>query len=243
MSHKRFIVAADNHGGLVSHLAKKVLLAFCETWKPSYRIHLGDLWDFSPLRRGASQEEKAFGIADDYVEGLNFLDEYKPNFLTLGNHDDRIYQYATHCADGMLRERCEELVVASEKEFKRRKIIYCEYKVTKFLRLPEGGPKLIHGFRSTVSPAKAHYDNWGECLHGHCHTKDEHTARHVEGGKAFSVACMADLDKLTYSDRQPAKLGHRNGFLYGIINTKTGDWTAWQVTKENGIWISPQGIL
>lgn len=85
MSHKRFIVAADNHGGLVSHSSKKVLLAFCETWKPSYRIHLGDLWDFSSLRRGASQEEKAFGIADDYVEGLNFLDEYKPNFLTLGN--------------------------------------------------------------------------------------------------------------------------------------------------------------
>ena len=167
MSYKKFIVATDNHGGLVSKEAMKVLLAFCDSWKPAYRIHLGDLWDFSPLRRGASQEEKAYGISDDYVEGLNFLDQYKPNFLTLGNHDDRIYQYAQHCADGMLRERCEELVIASEKEFKRRKITFCEYKVTKYLRMPEGGPKLIHGFRSTVSPAKAHFDNWGECLHGH----------------------------------------------------------------------------
>jgi predicted MPP superfamily phosphohydrolase len=243
MNYKKFIVATDNHGGLVSKDAMRVLLAFCDSWKPSYRIHLGDLWDFSPLRRGASQEEKAYGISDDYVEGLNFLDEYKPQFLTLGNHDDRIYQYAQHCADGMLRERCEELVMASEKEFKRRKITFCEYNVTKFLRMPEGGPKLIHGFRSTVSPAKAHFDNWGSCLHGHCHTVDEHTARHIDGGKAYSIGCMADLDQLSYSDRQPAKLGHRNGFLYGIINTKTGDWKAWQVTKENGIWISPQGIL
>jgi hypothetical protein len=243
MSYKKFIVATDNHGGLVSKDAMRVLLAFCDSWKPAYRIHLGDLWDFSPLRRGASQEEKAYGISDDYVEGLNFLDEYKPQFLTLGNHDDRIYQYAQHCSDGMLRERCEELVLASEKEFKRRKITFCEYKVTKFLRMPEGGPKLIHGFRSTVSPAKAHFDNWGSCLHGHCHTVDEHTARHIDGGKAYSIGCMADLDQLSYSDRQPAKLGHRNGFLYGIINTKTGDWKAWQVTKENGVWISPQGIL
>jgi hypothetical protein len=243
MSYKKFIVATDNHGGLVCHEAKKVLLAFCETWKPNYRIHLGDLWDFSPLRRGASQEEKAHGIADDFIEGLKFLDDYKPNYLTLGNHDDRIYQYATHCADGMLRERCEELVIASEKEFKRRKITFCEYKVTQYLRLPEGGPKLIHGFRSTVSPARAHYDNWGSCLHGHCHTVDEHTARHIDGGKAYSVGCMADLNQLSYSDRQPAKLGHRNGFLYGIINTKTGDWKAWQVSKENEVWISPQGML
>jgi hypothetical protein len=54
---------------------------------------------------------------------------------------------------------------------------------------------------------------------------------------------MADLNQLLYSDRQPAKLGHRNGFLYGIINTKTGDWKAWQVSKENEVWISPQGVL
>ncbi len=241
--YKKFLVATDNHGSLVCHNARKVLLDFAATWQPHYRIHLGDLWDFSPLRRGASQEEKADGISDDFIQGLEFLDDFKPNFLTLGNHDDRIYQHATHCGDGILRERCEELVQAAEQQFRRRKITFCEYKVTKYLQMPEGGPKLIHGFRSTAYPAKAHYDNWGECLHGHCHTKDEYTARHIDGGKAFSIGCMADLNKLSYSDRQPAKLGHRNGFLYGIINIRTGRWEGWQVTKEHGDWISPQGIL
>ena len=240
---KRFLVAADNHGSLVCNASIAKLMGFARTWKPDYRIHLGDVWDFSPLRRGASQEEKAAGIADDFIAGLRFLDDFRPNFLTLGNHDDRIYQHATHCADGILRERCEELVQASEREFRKRKITFCEYKVNKFLRMPEGGPKLIHGFRSTVYPAKAHHDNWGACLHGHCHTADEYTARHVDGGKSFSVGCLADLSLLTYSDRQPAKLGHRNGFLYGIINTKTGDWNAWQVTEQNGEWISPHGTL
>lgn len=241
--YKKFLVATDNHGSLVCNDAMRVLLSFAESWQPHYRIHLGDLWDFSPLRRGASQEEKADGISDDFMAGIEFLDAFKPNYLTLGNHDDRIYQHATHRGDGILRERCEELVQQAEQQFKRRKITFCEYKVSCYLRMPEGGPKLIHGFRSTTYPAKAHHENWGECLHGHCHTKDEYTARHIDGGKTFSVGCMADLSKLTYSDRQPAKLGHRNGFLYGIINVKTGRWEAWQVTKEHGDWISPQGIL
>lgn len=240
---KRFIVGTDPHGSLVCDEAVKKLLDFDATWKADYRIHLGDAWDFSPLRRGASQEEKAEGISEDFTAGLIFLDQFKPHFLTLGNHDDRVFQHATHCADGILRERCEELCVAIEREFKKRKTAWCEYKVGKYLMMPEGGPKLIHGFRSTMYPAKAHYENWGECLHGHCHTADEYTARHISGGKAFSVPCLADLNKLTYSDRQPAKLGHRNGFLYGIINQKTGAWDAWQVTKIKGDWFSPHGPL
>jgi len=240
---KKFIVAADPHGSLVCDEAVSKLLGFNETWKADYRIHLGDAWDFSPLRKGASQEEKAEGIAADFTAGLRFLDQFKPHFLTLGNHDDRVFQHATHCADGILRERCEELCQAIEREFKKRKITWCEYKVNKFLRMPEGGPKLIHGFRSTVYPAKAHHDNWGECLHGHCHTDDSYSARHVDGGKTFSVAALADLSKLTYSDRQPAKLGHRNGFLYGIINVKTGAWNSWPVIKQNEDWISSHGAL
>ena len=243
MSFKKFLVCGDNHGGLVSKEAVNKLLAFKKTWKPDHIIHLGDVWDFAPLRNGASQEEKADGIKEDYAAGLEFLDNLKPTHLTLGNHDDRIYQLADKCRDGILREACSALVDRTEEELRKRRILFTPYKVRAFLRMPEGGPKLIHGFRSTLYPAKAHHDNWGECLHGHCHTSDSHTARHVDGGKSFSVACLADLDKLTYSDRQPAKLGHRNGWLYGIIHTKTGRWNAWPVVKEDGHWISPQGIL
>lgn len=240
---KRFLVAADNHGGLVDEEATRKFLDFADTWKPHHRIHLGDLWDFSPLRRGASQEDKADGIADDYIAGLDFLDRFKPNFLTLGNHDDRIWQGAAHSADGIMRERCAELADKSEAEFRKRKITWCAYHVGKYLQMPEGGPKLIHGFRSTLYPARAHHDNWGACLHGHVHKPDEYVARHIDGSMAFSVGCLANLDKLSYADRTPAKLGWRNGWLYGIINSKTGAWHAWHVKKEEGVWISPQGQL
>ena len=243
MSWKKFVVCGDSHGGLVCEKAKKKFLDFVASWKPAYRIHLGDLWDFSPLRRGASQEDKADGIAEDYSAGLEFLNDYKPHFLTLGNHDDRIWMNSTHCADGILRERCYQLASASEEEFRKRKIQWVPYHVSKYLQMPEGGPKLIHGFRATMYPAKSTFENWGPSICGHVHKPDTYIARHIDGQASYSVGCLADLDKMSYADRHPAKLAWRQGWLYGMINSKTGAWNAWHVVNENGSWISPMGVL
>lgn len=239
---KKFLVVADNHGELACKEAVKKVLAFAEDFKPDYRIHLGDLWDFAPLRGGASPEDKARGIAEDYRAGMAFLDAFRPNYLTLGNHDDRIWKLR-ESGDGIMREHCENLVKASANELKARKIKWIPYRVDQYLRLPEGGPKLIHGFRSTMYPARAHFENWGPCLHGHTHKPDSYVARHIDGSASYSVGCLADLSLMHYADRTPAKLGWRQGWLHGVINSKTGKWYAWQTTNENGIWISPQGPL
>ena len=243
MAIKKFLVCADNHGRLVSAEAQRKLLEFSANWKPHYRIHLGDAWDFSPLRRGSSQEERADGIEEDFHMGIDFIDAFKPTHLTLGNHDDRIWQHAHHCSDGILRESCASLVTACEREFTRRKITWIPYHVGRYLQLPEGGPKLLHGFRATMYPAKAHHENWGSCLVGHVHKPDIYHARHIDGSMSFSLGCMADIGALSYADRTPAKLAWRNGFLYGFINDKTGAWQAWHVTKEGEDWISPMGVL
>jgi len=243
MTYKKFMVVADNHGNLICEKARKKALAFVKTWKPDYRIHLGDFIDLSPLRRGASIEEKADGIADDVRMGMEFLQEYKPHYLTIGNHDDRLALHSTHCADGMLRERCTEYWHMLEDEFKKLKIKTCPYHVSRYLRLPEGGPKFLHGFRATVSPARSTHENWGPSISGHVHKPDMYTARHIEGESSYTVGCLADIDQMTYADRTPAKLAWRNGFLYGLINTKTGAWQAWNVVKEGDDWISPMGIL
>jgi len=243
MSYKKFLVAADNHGSLVCEKAKKKILEFAKTWKPNYKVHLGDLWDFGCLRRNASPDERADGISDDYQMGLEFLDAFKPGYLTLGNHDDRIWMHSTSCTDGMLREHCSNLAKIAEEEFRKRKIKWVPYHVSKYLQLPEGGPKLIHGFKSSVNSAKAHHDGWGSCLHGHVHAPGTYVARHIDGGMSCSVGCLADIDQMTYADRYQAKHGWRQGFLFGLINEKTGSWQAWHATNENGVWISPHGVL
>lgn len=240
---KRFIVGSDNHGELGCPEAIKTFLDFSKDWKPHHKIHLGDVWDYGILRNGASQEDKSHGIMDDYVKGMEFLEEYRPNMLCLGNHDDRVWQKTENCMDGALKERCRELAIASERRFSQLKIKWCPYVVDSYLQMPEGGPKLIHGFRSTMYPAKANFDNWGPSISGHVHKPDEYTARHIDGEQAFTVGALADLKKMKYADRHPAKLGWRQGFLYGYINVKTGKWNAWNITKEDGHWLSPQGPL
>jgi len=243
MSFKKFIVGTDNHGELACPIALKKFFDFCDDWKPDYRIHLGDNWDFSAIRNGASPEEKAHGIADDFNAGMDFLEKYKPHFLTLGNHDDRIWQHTTKMADGILRERCQELATAAERRFKQLRIKYVTYSVDNYITLPHTNCKLIHGFLSSKHPASAHFAVWNSVMHGHDHTPDEYTARNIDKGQAISVGCLADIQQMYYSQRQAARLGHRQGFAYGYINTKTGDWRAWNIKNENGTWLSPMGIL
>ncbi len=242
-TYKKFLVATDNHGSLICKKAERKLLQFAADWKPHYRIHLGDNFDLAPLRGNSSAEEKADGVSDDYRAGLEFLDAYRPHFLTLGNHDDRLWMIGRNCVNGILRERCAELARQSEDEFKRRRIAWVPYHVKSFLRMPEGGPKLIHGFHSGENPAKLHFTRYGPCLTGHVHAPSQYTARHIDGSESMSLGCMGDIDQMTYADRYTAKLGWRQSFAYGLINTKTGAWKAWQVINEDGRWISPMGIL
>jgi hypothetical protein len=241
--YKRFIIAADNHGSMVHQESLKVLLDFKADWKPHYAIHLGDNWDFAPLRGGAGADEKTCGLSEDFEAGIAFLDAFKPHYLTLGNHDDRIWQMSRNISNGVIREHCQGLVDSAERYFTKRKINWIPYKVGAYLRLPEGGPRMLHGFHSGVNPAKMHFERYGPCCHGHVHTPNQYTGRHIDGGEAHSIGCIGDIDQMEYADRYTAKLGWRQGFAYGIINTKNGNTKIWHVTKEDQSWISPQGII
>ena len=152
MAFKRFLYYADSHGDLIHDESRRKLLKFAEDFKPHYRIHGGDLWDFSPLRGGASPEDRAGGISEDYNAGIKFLDEYKPNILTLGNHDDRIWQIGRDNSNGVLREHCAELARATEIEFKKRKITWIPYVIGKYLKMPEGVGEGIAASAGGVSP-------------------------------------------------------------------------------------------
>jgi len=242
MAFKKFLVCADNHGNLVNKEAVKKLKAFKADFKPHYTVHLGDLWDFTSIRKGASDEDKQLGISEDFKAGLEFLD-IGFDYLTLGNHDVRLWEHAQGSATGIMRESCQALVKCAESEFKDRKIDWVQYNVNKYLQLPEGGPKFIHGFLAGQNSAKAHFDRFGSCLFGHVHAPDSYTAKHIDGGQSFALGCMADIESMTYAERYPNRLGWRTGWGFGIINDKTGKWNFWNVIKEDGCYISPTGIL
>jgi predicted phosphodiesterase len=242
MSFKKFLVCADNHGNLVNQECFSKFRAFKKDWKPDYTICLGDLWNLDSLRKSATDEERREGIKADFEAGFEFLD-IGFNYLTLGNHDARLWEAAEGSPNGILRESCQNMVKAATSEFKSKKIKWVPYNVNSYLQLPEGGPKLLHGFLAGQNPAKAHFDRFGSCLFGHIHSPSTFTATNIDGGQAYSLPCMADIESMKYADRFPNRLGWRNGWGFGIINTKTGKWSFWNVIKEDGSYISPMGIL
>ena len=87
------------------------LFAFLEDWKPEIRVHAGDAWDFRNLRRGASDDEKAASLVDDWEAGTEFLTKFyeggKENHFLRGNHDERLWQFA-NSATGLLRDYAQD---------------------------------------------------------------------------------------------------------------------------------------
>jgi hypothetical protein len=90
MKYKKFVIASDSHGDMIDPKCETAILEFNKEFKPSIRIHAGDAFDFRNLRKGASDEEKASSLEDDWKMGSDFLRKYfdggKDNHYLLGNH-------------------------------------------------------------------------------------------------------------------------------------------------------------
>ena len=82
---KTFIFASDLHGDKQNPDAVEALLRHCDEFKPDVKIFGGDLFDFSPLMRGADMAEKNASMEADVEAGLDFLDKFRPNHFMLGN--------------------------------------------------------------------------------------------------------------------------------------------------------------
>lgn len=238
----RFLICADNHGNHVSRAIADDFLRFAKHFKPTIKAHLGDFLDLTALRKGASIEDQQLGMRDDYEDGCNFLKAYKPHMLTLGNHDHRLWLAAERHHNGVIRSYCEDLVTDTEQLFRSLKIKVAPYKAKAYLELFPGGPKLIHGIKTGVNCARAHFQLYGSCFFGHGHAPIAYTGMHVDGGGAIGLGCLADMDALSYADTWGSKLGWRNGFVAGQV-TKSGKWIAWHIIHEDGQWLDPTGIL
>lgn len=246
-----FVFATDNHGDQVNQAALKKFFEFVEDFKPKHRIHGGDLFDLRPMRKGAGPEERSETIELDVTAGEIFLESYRPDTLLLGNHDMRLYE-GLHSNCGMTASTCrmmlqklqgdavEEPRVGGLLEKLGLKNIL-PYHVDEGV-YPLGDVNFIHGYRATKYPASAHSENWGpSVITGHVHKYDVHVPRHYKGGLAMCSPTLADLD-MRYLHRSVAALAHDNGWIFGVVNSRTGKFEAWCIRRQRGddTWLDPR---
>ncbi len=234
-THRRFVVAADSHGDQVDHETERALFAFIADFKPQLRIHAGDNWDFRNLRRGASDDEKAHSLEDDWQAGSDFLRRFfdggKENHFLRGNHDERLWHFA-HSATGLLRDYAHDGIARVEKLVKQSRAKMLPYD-SRLGVLKLGALKVIHGYAAGIGAARKHAIVYRNCLFGHTHNCDVAGAESDEGvSEARGIGACCKLD-MPYNAHQTGKLRHQNAFCYGLL-FEDGTYQINQAKKIDG---------
>jgi len=235
MKYSRFIVASDIHGSHQDPESNRVLFKFIKDFKPDIRILAGDLWDFAPLRKKASEDEKRESMVDDYRAGIEWLHKFKPHHFLRGNHDERLWELAA-TGNGVLADYA--LSGVSEIHTIIRKMncrLYPYHKRDGVMRL--GSLKILHGFHCGINAARQTGLIYGACLFGHVHTIDEHSIPGLERRVARSIGCLCSTD-LSYASRNPNTLRQANGWAYGVI-AENGQYHTAQAEQIGGKWLIP----
>lgn len=233
---KKFIIAFDNHGDLIDSESSRIFFSFMKDWNPDIRIHGGDCFDFRPLRRKADDEERRESLRADWDAGTEFLERFQPQHLLLGNHDARLYDLVEKGgpAADYAYELCHRLETTATKMGCK---VYPYHKRLGVLRI--GRLKVVHGFYAGMYACKQHALVYGSVLHGHTHTAEEFSIPGLDRRVGRACGALCDLTKLEYSNRTPSSLRHTNGFPYGLLDTKTGEYHVVQAEKIGGHWVLP----
>jgi predicted phosphodiesterase len=219
MQSRRFVVASDSHGDQIDATTETALLSFIADFKPQIRIHAGDVFDFRNLRRGASDDEKAHSLEDDWQMGSDFMRRFfdggKENHFLRGNHDERLWNFA-HSATGLLRDYAHDGIARVEKLVAKSRARMLPYD-SRLGVLKLGALKVIHGYAAGIGAARKHAIVYRNVLFGHTHNCDVAGAESDEGvSEARGIGACCRLD-MPYNAHQTGKLRHQNAFCYGLL--------------------------
>ena len=240
--YKRFVVVADNHGDMQDDESVAALWSFMEDFKPHIRVHLGDNWDFRNLRKGASDDEKAHSLEDDWVMGNDFVRKFfnsgRENYFLNGNHCSRASYMVNSCI-GMNRDYARDAVKRMESMFKKSRATVLPYDSALGV-LTLGKLSMVHGYHAGVGAARAHAAVYGNCLFGHVHTIESSPVSSLAPAEARSIGCLCKRD-MDYINAKTGKLRWANGWAYGLLFAD-GSYHLEQVRKINGKFYAAKNI-
>jgi hypothetical protein len=194
------------------------LWSFMQEWKPFYRIHAGDNYDFRNLRKGASDEEKAASLADDWEAGNDFLRRFfdggASNHFLRGNHDERLYEFRNSCS-GMLRDYATDGIKQMEAVVKKCRAKMLPYDSDLGV-LDLGKLSVLHGFHAGVGACRTHAAIYGNAIFGHVHTIETASVASREPAEARSIGCLCKRD-MDYVNKKTGKLRWAQGWAYGLL--------------------------
>jgi predicted phosphodiesterase len=215
---KRFVICSDIHGDEQDADAVASLHAFCDDFKPTVRVINGDLWDFRNLRKGASDDEKAHSLEDDWQAGMEFADRFfkggKDNHFLRGNHDERLWMFR-ESATGLVRDYAADGIERVKGAVARWRAKMLPYDSRHgVLRL--GHLTVIHGYHAGAGAAQAHARVYGNCVFGHTHSIEVNAIASLQPEEARGIGCLCNKD-MPYINAKTGKLRWAQGWAYGLL--------------------------
>lgn len=241
MSYKRFMVVFDNHGDQGDLVAQSAMFEFKEKhWKPDFTVHGGDNFDFRPLRKKASEDEKRESMIEDYNAGMNFLKRLHPRYYLRGNHCERMWDLASEDR-GVISDFAYQGTREITKELDKMNCRMLPYdKREGVLRL--GHLKIIHGYICGIAAARRTAQIYGSVLMGHGHAIQSASVEGLNQRTGMMCGCLCSL-KMTYSRASTGSLNWEHGWAYGVLNEKTGSYHVFQARKVDNKWILPTDYI
>lgn len=215
MKTERLMIVSDSHGNHLNEAAQRAALDFKSQFKPHHTIHLGDFLDLAALRNGASDEDKQTSMDPDIASGLATLDQFRPDVLLYGNHDDRLPKVAGQTRNVFMADLAGALWGNIEDSIDAMGIKTVPY--GKRCGIYEYGDyRFMHGYTANLHTAFKMASHYGNSVMGHVHTSTGPVPfPHLDGAVGHTCGALCDID-LDYNKTQIGTLKQNNGWMYGF---------------------------
>jgi len=213
---------------------RQEVLGFKARYKPRLTYDLGDIIDTAAFRNGAKgSKDETTEIEPDELAAEQWILEYAPDRITWGNHDWRLQEWRGH----------HNAVISYAANAVWNKLQSAVAKVGAQTRpyilkdnwFFEGGVHFGHGFYYNVAAVRDHAETTGtNTVIAHLHRAEMQAARVLKNCAGYCVGTLANVDKMSYADRQRAKLGWSAGLVFGELDIENSRSRIWQVRAEPG---------
>lgn len=221
------IAMGDNHGHLACPNTLDAIMEGVRRYKPKWRVHLGDNWDMTCLRKGVDRDSKEAidNLEQDLDAGISWIRRYQPTHFLFGNHEWRAFELAQN-TDSM--SKAKKAMGVIDKMKRELRAVGCKiikpYDV-RYGKVTIENVDFIHGFSHGRNALLQDWGTYGTPGHGfamgHLHREEQLNYQHINGGAAFLCGCAMDIDQASYALRRSATLRWQNGFLRFVTNGKT----------------------
>lgn len=237
---KKAVFVGCTHGSHINWEVANKALAFADEYKPHLRVHLGDAFDTAAFRAGAKgTSDESSSVGEDFEAGREFLNQYRPNLLFMGNHEDRLFNLMNH-HNAQTSHLAGHLVGEIRRmagKWKAQVVEYASIATPEAWRMV-GDTLCGHGYMFGENCTRDHVEMLGhKVIHAHDHKAKMQAGRMVGAPMGYSVGTLADIPAMGYAKARRATSAWSGGLVCGEYRDGESSWTLKILHEQKPKWV------